>query len=69
MKELLERIRRDGKNPGNGILKVDGFINHQVDPALMDFCGRELDARMANILDRAFEGEVLCPRKASTGYN
>ena len=47
--ELIERIRRDGKNLGNGILKVDGFINHQVDPALMDACGKELAARFANL--------------------
>jgi xanthine phosphoribosyltransferase len=47
--ELIERIRRDGKNLGNGILKVDGFINHQVDPALMDACGRELAGRFANV--------------------
>jgi xanthine phosphoribosyltransferase len=49
MLELIERIRRDGKNLGNGILKVDGFINHQVDPALMDACGRELADRFANV--------------------
>jgi xanthine phosphoribosyltransferase len=47
--ELIERIRRDGKNLGNGILKVDGFINHQVDPALMETCGRELARRFANV--------------------
>jgi xanthine phosphoribosyltransferase len=47
--ELIERIRRDGKNLGNGILKVDGFINHQVDPALMDACGRELAHRFAHV--------------------
>jgi xanthine phosphoribosyltransferase len=47
--ELIERIRREGKNLGNGILKVDGFINHQVDPALMDICGRELARRFANV--------------------
>lgn len=41
MQELKERILREGKNLGNGILKVDGFINHQVDPRLMDTCGRE----------------------------
>ncbi len=49
MLELIERIRRDGKNLGNGILKVDGFINHQVDPVLMDACGRELAQRFANV--------------------
>ncbi len=49
MQDLIERIRRDGKNLGNGILKVDGFINHQVDPALMDACGRELARRFAGV--------------------
>ncbi len=49
MNELIERIRRDGRNLGNGILKVDGFINHQVDPALMDACGKELAARFAKV--------------------
>jgi xanthine phosphoribosyltransferase len=47
--ELLERIRRDGKILGNGILKVDGFINHQVDPALMDACGKELAEAFAGL--------------------
>jgi xanthine phosphoribosyltransferase len=41
MKELEERILRDGKVLGGGILKVDSFVNHQVDPLLMDACGRE----------------------------
>ncbi|MEX2161127.1 MAG: xanthine phosphoribosyltransferase [Anaerolineales bacterium] len=44
MQALKDRIRKDGHNLGNGILKVDGFINHQVDPALMDECGRQLAA-------------------------
>jgi xanthine phosphoribosyltransferase len=46
---LKERIKRDGKNLGGGILKVDSFINHQVDPALMDTCGREFAARFAKV--------------------
>ncbi len=45
MKELQERILREGRNLGNGILKVDGFVNHQVDPRLMDACGREFARR------------------------
>jgi xanthine phosphoribosyltransferase len=49
MRELQERIRREGKNLGNGILKVDGFINHQVDPMLMNACGRELASRFRDI--------------------
>ncbi len=46
---LKARILKDGRNLGNGILKVDGFINHQVDPMLMDECGRELARRFKNI--------------------
>lgn len=34
MKSLVERIRNEGKNLGRGILKVDGFVNHQLDPVL-----------------------------------
>jgi xanthine phosphoribosyltransferase len=49
MDELKLRILTDGKNLGNGILKVDGFINHQVDSGLMDACGRELAARFARV--------------------
>ena len=49
MDELKLRILTDGKNLGNGILKVDGFINHQVDPGLMDACGRELAQRLARV--------------------
>ena len=49
MKELRDRIARDGQILGNGILKVDSFINHQVDPSLMDACGREFAKRFANV--------------------
>lgn len=49
MEQLKERIRKEGKNLGNGILKVDGFINHQVDPVLMDACGREFAKRFNGI--------------------
>jgi xanthine phosphoribosyltransferase len=38
MQELIDRILKEGSNLGNGILKVDGFINHQVDPGLMNDC-------------------------------
>jgi xanthine phosphoribosyltransferase len=49
MDALRERILRDGENLGRGILKVDSFINHQVDPALMLEAGRELAAHFADI--------------------
>ena len=49
MDSLKQRILTEGKNLGNGILKVDSFINHQVDPKLMDECGRELARRFATL--------------------
>jgi xanthine phosphoribosyltransferase len=48
MKELQQRILLEGKNLGNGILKVDGFVNHQVDPQLMDACGQEFARRFSH---------------------
>jgi len=47
VKELEQRIRRDGQVLPGGILKVDSFVNHQVDAGLMDRCGREFAARFA----------------------
>jgi len=47
MKALKERILCDGENLGRGILKVDSFINHQVDPVLMLEAGRALADRFA----------------------
>ncbi|MER3459160.1 MAG: xanthine phosphoribosyltransferase, partial [Chloroflexota bacterium] len=45
MESLKERILRKGRNLGHGILKVDGFINHQVDPQLMLEAGQRLAER------------------------
>lgn len=45
MESLKERILREGRNLGHGILKVDGFINHQVDPQLMLEAGQRLAER------------------------
>lgn len=47
MEELKQRVLAEGKNLGGGILKVDGFINHQVDPMLMKACGEEFARRFA----------------------
>jgi xanthine phosphoribosyltransferase len=49
MQLLKDRILESGENLGGGILKVDGFINHQVDAVLMDACGVELARRFAHI--------------------
>ena len=45
MRELRERIIAEGRNLGHGILKVDTFINHQVDARLMMAAGQELARR------------------------
>ena len=48
MNFLEERILKDGVvKPGN-VLKVDSFLNHQMDIALMDEIGREFHRRFAH---------------------
>jgi xanthine phosphoribosyltransferase len=47
MKQLKERILRDGKCLSGGVLKVDNFINHQMDPLLMREMAKELARRFA----------------------
>ncbi len=42
MKLLEEKILAEGKAVNENILKVDSFINHQVDPMLMEQFGTEL---------------------------
>ena len=51
MKLMEERIRRDGVVKGNDVLKVDKFLNHQMDVELFDEIGREFR--------RLFEGEKI----------
>lgn len=41
MKELEDRIRKDGRVINKDVLKVDSFLNHQVDPILMQKMGQE----------------------------
>lgn len=41
MRLLIDRILQDGKCFEGGILKVDSFINHQMDPVLMKSIGVE----------------------------
>jgi len=38
---LQQRILNEAVYIGNGIIKVDGFLNHQIDPQLMTEFGRE----------------------------
>lgn len=48
MKELEERILRDGNVLGGEVLKVDNFLNHQIDPKLMQSIGNEFAKHYAN---------------------
>ena len=41
MKLLEEKVLKEGIAMNENILKVDGFINHQVDPALMKAIGED----------------------------
>ena len=55
MKELEERINKDGRVIGKDVLKVDSFLNHQIDPVLMEKMGTEFynhfkDAGVTKIL-------------------
>lgn len=49
MKLLKDRILKDGKSFEGGILKVDSFINHQMDPILMKSIGVEFVRRFGNL--------------------
>lgn len=51
MQLLEERIRKDGKIRAGGVLKVDSFLNHQMDV--------ELFREMAREWARLFEGEKI----------
>ncbi len=42
MQALKDRILAEGKNLGNGILKIDSLLNHQIYPDLMVQMGQEM---------------------------
>ena len=48
MELLKERIRRDGKVKGTDVLKVDSFLNHQMDIRLFGEIGKEFKRRFAD---------------------
>jgi xanthine phosphoribosyltransferase len=61
MEVLEQRILAEGRNLGQGILKVDSFVNHQVDSALMLTCGQEFarlfqDAKPTKVLTAEISG-------------
>lgn len=45
MQQLVDRIKNEGKALNETVLKVDGFINHQVDPGLMEAIGTDFARR------------------------
>lgn len=47
MEALRSRILDEGENLGRGILKIDSFLNHQVDAELMDAVGQEIARRFS----------------------
>ena len=47
MNFLQERIRRDGVVKDGSVLKVDSFLNHQLDIRLLDAIGKEFARRFA----------------------
>lgn len=49
MKLLKERILSDGRCLPGGILKVDSFINHQMDPVLMEAMAEEFVRRFSDV--------------------
>jgi dihydropyrimidine dehydrogenase (NAD+) subunit PreA len=49
LKSLIDRILQDGHCLEGGILKVDRFINHQMDPNLMKQVGVEFFSRFARL--------------------
>ena len=59
MKALKERILRDGKCFDGGILKVDNFINHLMDPKLMKSMAVEFVRRFARTdINKVLTGEA-----------
>ena len=55
MKLLKEKIMSEGIVLNDAILKVDSFLNHQIDPELMMAIGKEFAARFGSEkIDKVF---------------
>lgn len=48
MQLLKDRIRKDGKIKAGNVLKVDSFLNHQMDIELFEEIGKEFKRRFAD---------------------
>lgn len=49
MQLLKDRIRKDGKIKSGNVLKVDSFLNHQMDIGLFEEIGKEFRRRFADV--------------------
>ncbi|MGL5437523.1 MAG: xanthine phosphoribosyltransferase [Lachnospiraceae bacterium] len=49
MQLLKDRIRKDGKIKAGNVLKVDSFLNHQMDIELFQEIGKEFKRRFADV--------------------
>lgn len=49
MQLLKDRIRKDGKIKAGNVLKVDSFLNHQMDIRLFEEIGKEFKERFADV--------------------
>lgn len=74
MKSLEEKILREGSAIGTEIVKVDGFLNHQIDVRFMDEIGSEIAHLFANsgantILTVEASGiAIACAASRAMGY-
>ena len=72
MEALKQRIEQEGQNLGQGILKIDSFLNHQIDAHLMEQIGeaiatefsatvptRVLTAEVSGLIPAAMTGKAL----------
>jgi len=69
MDDLKQRILSEGQNLGRGILKIDTFLNHQVDAKLLEAAGadhfahirptRILTAEVSGIIPAVMTGKAL----------
>lgn len=48
MRELEERILSQGRTAPGGVIRVDAFLNHQIDPQLAQMIGQEFARRFAS---------------------
>ena len=48
MELLIEKVKKEGSVLSSSVLKVDSFLNHQIDPQLMLEIGKEFAGRFAD---------------------